>query len=63
MAEATLTGTILTNAFKDMLAALGLSLSNVGKIVRLDAQMIHKLRNAATCLPKKSLSSHKGMTM
>ena len=36
-----------------MLAALGLSFSDVGKFVRLDAMMIQKLRNAATCLPEK----------
>lgn len=53
MAEETFTGTILTNALNEMLTALGLSFSDVGKFVRLDAGLIQKLRNAATCLPDK----------
>lgn len=53
MAEETLSGTILTNALGEMLTALGLTLSDVGKFVRLDEQLIQKLRDAATCLPAK----------
>lgn len=51
MSEKRLQGEILTTGINEILNVVGLSLLDVGKFVRLDDQMIRKLRNVATCLP------------
>lgn len=53
MSEETLSGTILTTAFDNMLSALGWTFADVGKFARLDTQTIQALTGAATNLPEK----------